>query len=75
MTEITPLVVKVADGPDHAYFVHFDRVTLELIDVREYRKIYVPAMGVMAKRTDTVVRVARDKVGKPITQLNKGELQ
>ena len=66
------ITIKVTDETKGAYFVHFDRETHELIDVFEHRKIYVPAMGVMAKRIALVVSAARERIGKPLTTATQG---
>jgi len=66
------ITIKVTDETNGAYFVHFDRETHALIDVFEHRKIYVPAMGVMAKRIALVVSAARERIGKPLTTATQG---
>jgi len=66
------ITIKVTDETKGAYFVHFDRETHELVDVFEHRKIYVPAMGVMAVRIARVVKAARERIGKPLTTATQG---
>ena len=59
-------VIKVTtDNPKHSYYVHFDRDGHDLLSVWEYKEIYSPLMGLMARRTKDVVTSARTKIETP----------
>ena len=73
MTDKPHFVVKVTMDDEHACYVHFDRQTHELVAVYEYKKIYVPEMGMMSRRIGTVVALAHSKIGKPFNP--EGELK
>jgi hypothetical protein len=62
--------IKVTDK-DTAYFVHFDRVTHDLIEVFEYKKIYTPSAGPMSVRTKIIVDLAKSRIGVPREETNQ----
>jgi hypothetical protein len=58
-----PLAIKVTDGDHKSYFVYFDRDTHELMSVFEYKQIYTPGMGRMSNRNQTIVDLAKSRIG------------
>ena len=66
MPDPTTTTIKVTDNAHRCYYVHFDRESGDLIDVCEYHTIYLPGMGVPAKRTQAVIDAAMSKIGKTI---------
>jgi hypothetical protein len=52
------VTIKVTDNSRRCYFVHFDRKTGELVNVDEYKMIYIQGMGVLSPRIQAVVDAA-----------------
>jgi hypothetical protein len=75
MKDPNTIVIKVTDNEHRCYFVHFDRESHDLIDVREYHTIFLPGMGVPAKRTQDIINSAKSKIGKPLETPATGDYQ
>jgi hypothetical protein len=56
------VIIKVTDNADRCYFVHFDRVSHDVVNVDEYKVIYRPWMTNMPVRTKSVIDAARTRL-------------
>ena len=56
----------MTDGDHRAYFVHFDRDSHSLLEVFEYKRVYVPSQGLPSTRTKIITDLAKSRIGMPL---------
>ena len=69
-TDPDHIVIKVTDGKDKAYFVHFDRATRELVSMFAYTKLYA-SPGPLTPRNKIIVDLAKSRIGMPREETNQ----
>lgn len=64
-------VIKVTDGEGRAYFVHFDRVSHDLISVWKYERLVSPQhTSALTPRTKQIVDLAKTLIDMPPEETN-----